>query len=100
MVFIWPGAFDLALVSCWPGAACFALPACCPGAQSFAEFELVEFVVVWSVLWLLGIVVVVGDDDDVPDWAVARPQDNATKVAARRIRFMMTVLLGNVPSLV
>ncbi|TPI47583.1 hypothetical protein FJW05_11510 [Mesorhizobium sp. B2-9-1] len=80
-----------------------ALPVCCPGAQSFAEFELVELVVVVSVLWLLGIVVVDDDDevpDDVPDWAVARPQDKATKAATRRIRFMMTVLLGNVPSLV
>ncbi|TPJ70090.1 hypothetical protein [Mesorhizobium sp. B2-6-2] len=82
-----------------------ALPVCCPGAQSFAEFELVELVVVVSVLWLLGIVVVVDDEvddvpDDVPDWAVARPQDKATKAATRRIRFMVTVLLGNVPSLV
>ena len=82
----------MALVSCWPGAACFALPACCPGAQSFAEFELVDFVVVWSVSWLLGIVVAVDDDDE--DWAVARPQDKATKAAVRRIRFMMTVLLA------
>ena len=88
-------------MSCWPGAACFALPACCPGAQSFAEFELVEFVVVESVLWLLGLVVVVDEEvDDVPDCAVARPADKATKAATRRIRFMMTVLLGNVPSLV
>ncbi|TPO12037.1 hypothetical protein [Mesorhizobium sp. B1-1-5] len=78
-----------------------ALPACCPGAQFFAEFELVELVVVVSVLWLLGIVVVVDDEvDDVPDCAVARPPDKATKAATRRIRFMMTVLLGNVPSLV
>jgi len=94
----------LALVSCCPGAACFALPACCPGAQSFAEFGLVEFVVVWSVPWLFGIVVVVDDDDevpdDVPDCAVARPQDKATMAAVRRIRLMMTILLGNVPSLV
>jgi hypothetical protein len=100
VVFIWPGAFDFALVSCWPGAACLALPACCPGAQSFAEFELVEFVLVWSVSWLLGIVAVVDEDDEVPDWAVAKPQDKATKAAARRIRLMMTILLGNVPSLV
>ncbi|MBZ9662231.1 hypothetical protein LB523_24590 [Mesorhizobium sp. ESP-6-4] len=82
-----------------------ALPVCCPGAQSFAEFELVEFVVVVSVPWLLGIVVVVDDDVDelpdvVPDCAVARPPDKATKAATRRIRFMVTVLLGNVPSLV
>jgi len=63
--------------------------------------ELVEFVVVESVLWLLGIVVVVDDEvDDVPDCAVARPADKATKAATRRIRFMMTVLLVNVPSLV
>ncbi|CDX40490.1 hypothetical protein MPLSOD_40450 [Mesorhizobium sp. SOD10] len=62
---------------------------------------MVEFVVVWSVPWLLGIVVVVDDDeevpDDVPDWAVARPQDKATKAAVRRIRLMMTILFGNVP---
>jgi len=38
--------------------------------------------------------------DDVPDCAVARPADKATKAATRRIRFMMTVLLVNVPSLV
>ncbi len=33
-------------------------------------------------------------DDDDEDWAVARPQDKATKAAVRRIRFMMTVLLA------
>ncbi|WP_176477072.1 hypothetical protein [Mesorhizobium sp. WSM4313] len=70
-----------------------ALPVCCPGAQSFAEFELVELVVVVSVLWLLGIVVVVDDEvDDVPDCAVASPHDKATKAAVRRIRFMITIL--------
>ncbi|WP_434722129.1 hypothetical protein [Mesorhizobium sp. RIZ17] len=88
----------MALVSCWPEAACFALPVvCCPGAQSFAEFGLVEFVCVWSVLWLLGIVV---DEelDEVPDCAVASPPERASKVATRRIRFMTTGPFGNAAS--
>ena len=78
----------MALVSCWTGAACFAVPVvCCPGAQSFAEFGLVEFVLVWSVFWLLGIVVVDVDEepDDVPDCAVARPPDRASRAAATPI---------------
>ncbi|WP_292419009.1 hypothetical protein [Mesorhizobium sp.] len=79
----------MALVSCCPGAACFALPVCCPGAQSFAEFGLVEFVVVESVPWLLGIVVVVDDElDELPDWAAARPLDRASKAIASNIRFI------------
>ena len=92
----------MALVSCWPGAACFALPLCWPGAQSFAELELVDFVVVESVLLsVVGIVVVVVELplvveeplDDVPVVpARARPVERAIMAVPIRRRFILHLL--------
>ncbi|TIT80031.1 MAG: hypothetical protein E5W57_04510 [Mesorhizobium sp.] len=91
----------MASVSCWPGAACFALPVCWPGAQSFAEFGLVDLVVVESVFWSVGIVVVVDEDPlvELLDCAKARPVvDNAIMADAIRSRFMLISYWGNIPS--
>ncbi|RWD59356.1 MAG: hypothetical protein EOS36_25585 [Mesorhizobium sp.] len=90
----------MASVSCWPGAACFALPVCWPGAQSFAEFGLVDLVVVESVFWSVGIVVVVDEDPlvELLDCAKAKPVDNAIMADAIRSRFMLVSCWENVPS--
>lgn len=83
-----------------------ALPLCWPGAQSFAEFELVDFVVVESVLLsVVGIVVVVEEPLDVVPVvpvvpANASPLETAIMAVAKRSRFILHLLMTtNVPSI-